>query len=434
MKTQKIALVGLGYVGLPLAVEFGKTGKVSVLGFDVDQKKIEELQKGVDRNKELTPEELSKASLEYTFDASRLKEADFLVVAVPTPVTEANVPDLTLMELASKTIGKNLQKGAIVVFESTVYPGVTEEICIPIIEKESGLSCGKDWKIGYSPERMNPGDKEHTLDKVIKVVSGMDAETLDEVAEVYSLVCKAGVHKAPNIKTAEASKVIENIQRDLNIALMNELSLIFDRLGIHTRDVLAAAGTKWNFQKYFPGLVGGHCIGVDPYYLTHRAEELGYHPQVILSGRRINDFMGEHIADLMIRGLIQAGKVVQGAKVLVMGLTFKENVRDIRNSKIIDTIQKLKDFGVEIFGYDPILTQEEIQQFDANPVVDMKSLKFDGVILAVSHDAFSSFTMKDIIESCHGNHNGDGRGVLVDIRGRFFSEGKAQKDILYLCL
>ncbi|MFO7577399.1 MAG: nucleotide sugar dehydrogenase, partial [Pelovirga sp.] len=331
-KEAKIALVGLGYVGLPLAAAFGR--QAQVIGLDISARKIAELHNGFDATGELSSADLASTCIDFTSDAARLSEASFIIVTVPTPIDGNKRPDLTPVISASRTIGRNLRPGSIVVFESTVYPGVTEEICVPLLEEESGLRCGVDFKVGYSPERINPGDKVHTVDKIIKVVSGQDAQTLDTIASVYELVVTAGVHRAPSIKVAEAAKVIENTQRDLNIALMNELALIFGRLGISTRDVLAAAGTKWNFLRFTPGLVGGHCIGVDPYYLTYKAEEIGYNPQVILAGRRINDGMAKHVAEMTVKNLIHADKAVKGARVLVLGLTFKENVPDIRNSKV----------------------------------------------------------------------------------------------------
>ena len=356
------------------------------------------LQTGHDPNGEVADDEMAAAKVEYTCDPSVLERANFIIVTVPTPITEAKMPDLTMVKEASETVGKHIRPGSVVVYESTVYPGVTEDICVPIIERESGLICGKDWKIGYSPERVNPGDSEHTLDKIVKVVSGMDAETLELVAGVYGEICKAGVHKGPNIKTAEGAKVIENIQRDLNIALMNELSLIFHRLNINIKDVIDAAGTKWNFHKYQPGLVGGHCIGVDPYYLTYRAQELGYSPEVILAGRRINDRMAEYVADLMIQGLVEAGKVVQGSRVLIMGLTFKEDIRDIRNSKIADAIKKLQSYGVKVLGHDPNLEESEVAKFGVEYVSNLKSAsKVDGIILAVVHKQFRELRPEDLM-------------------------------------
>lgn len=414
----KIAIVGLGYVGLPLAVAFGKSRFAPVVGLNKSKWRIDALKAGHDPNKDVADEDLAAAKVQYTLDPSVLASANFIIVTVPTPINQAKQPDLSPVIEASETIGQHIKPGTVVVYESTVYPGVSEEVCVPIIEKRSGLKCGVDWYIGYSPERVNPGDHEHTLERIVKVVSGMDAETLELVAAVYGAICKGGVHKAPSIKTAEAAKVIENIQRDLNIALMNELSLIFHRLGINTRDVIEAAGTKWNFHKYQPGLVGGHCIGVDPYYLTYRAQELGYNPEVILAGRRINDWMPEYVADLAIHGLVEAGKVVQGSRVLILGLTFKENIRDIRNSKIAVTIKKLQSYGVQVFGYDPNLYKEEVEKFGVEHVFDMHQMgKVDGIILAVLHREFTQWPIDEIVK--YYTDSGDGRGVLVDVKSWF---------------
>ena len=432
----KIAVVGLGYVGLPLALAFGKENRVPVFGFDTNAKRISELQQGVDRNAEYSAEVLRSSNVSYSADPTILRQANFFIIAVPTPINKAKQPDLSPVEGAAEVVGKHLQKGSVVVLESTVYPGVTEEVMAPVIERISGLKYGTDWKAGYSPERINPGDHEHTVDKVIKIVSGMDAETLDCVAAVYSIACKVGVHRAPNIKTAEAAKVIENVQRDLNIALMNELALIFHRLGINTRDVLEAAGTKWNFHKYQPGLVGGHCIGVDPYYLTQKAEELGYNPQVLLAGRRINDGMAEYVAELMVRGLIDAGKVVQKARVLILGLTFKEDVRDMRNSKIEDTITALQSHGIAVLAHDPILTKEEVEHFGVTYVSALPvSEKVDGIIVATLHKQFRELQLEHLFLQCNGS--GDGRGVIVDIKSWFLPAVRSLQhtdSLIYKCL
>ena len=424
----KIAVIGLGYVGLPLAVEFAKSG-FQVFGFDINLKRIRELEQGIDLTGEVEASELKRVKIIYSNDPQIIKKTNFLIVTVPTPVDKDKKPDLTLIKNASKIVGENLQKGSIVTFESTVYPGVTEEICAPIIEKYSRLKCGKDWKVGYSPERINPGDKEHTISKVIKIVSGMDKESLQRIAQVYNLICKNGIYKAPNIKTAEAAKVIENVQRDLNIALVNELALIFHRLGINTKEVLEAAGTKWNFHKYQPGLVGGHCIGVDPYYLVYKAEELGYHPEVIAAGRRINDYIPQYVADLTVKSLVEAGKVVQGAKILVMGLTFKENVPDVRNSKTKEVIEKLKEQGVEVFGYDPILRKEETKGFGVKNVSDLKKLpKMDGIILCTLHNEFKKLSLK-IIKKLMGKSP-----VLIDVKSYFLDEKPQDQGFIYKCL
>jgi UDP-N-acetyl-D-glucosamine/UDP-N-acetyl-D-galactosamine dehydrogenase len=391
-----VAVVGLGYVGLPLAVEFGKL--YPTIGLDLSQEKIEAYRRFVDPTGEVSGDELRAASLfRPTTDASALKEADFVVVAVPTPVDEAHIPDFSPLVGASTAVGKNLKPGAIVVFESTVYPGATEEVCIPLIEKHSGLKWQKDFFVGYSPERINPGDKKHTLTTIVKVVSGDTPETLETVARVYGSVIKAGVHKASSIKVAEAAKVIENTQRDLNIALVNELSLIFHRLGIDTLEVLEAAGTKWNFLPFRPGLVGGHCIGVDPYYLTHKAETLGYHPQVILAGRRINDGMGKYIAEQTVKQMIQSGAAVKGADVIVLGLTFKENCPDLRNSKVIDVINELKSYGVNVHVHDPMAAPEEARHEYGVELVTWEDLpKATAIVAAVAHEALLKRSLDDV--------------------------------------
>lgn len=427
MSNVTVAVVGLGYVGLPVAVAFGRRG-IPTIGFDVNSQKIAELQKHVDAMGELSPKELRAAkTLTYTDDATQLKNASFIIIAVPTPITKANKPDLRLIEKASVLVGKNLAPKATVVYESTVYPGVTEDICLPILEKESGLLCGKDFQIGYSPERINPGDKEHTLEKIVKVVAGQNPASTKHIAEVYSLVCEAGVYVAANIKTAEAAKVIENTQRDLNIALINELSLIFHRIGIDTKDVLAAAGTKWNFLKFTPGLVGGHCIGVDPYYLVHKAEELGYHPQVIAAGRRVNDYMPEFVAQETIKGLIAAGKTIQKTRVLVLGLTFKEDVKDIRNSKISTTIANLQAFGITVEAYDPLLTVTESEhEFPNVPLIPELNGKYDAVIVATPHKQFK--TIEKAIPSLLTE-----TGVVMDVKKLFPGLAK-HKTLIYKSL
>jgi UDP-N-acetyl-D-galactosamine dehydrogenase len=411
---RQIAVVGLGYVGLPIAVYFGRLGKV--IAFDVNATRIDELKKGVDRNHDLPTEELVNTKAEFTMDAAKLKDADFVIITVPTPVNDANRPDLTPLIKASTTVGRNLKKGAIVVYESTVYPGATEEECVPVLEKESGLKCGKDFKVGYSPERINPGDHEHTFTKITKVVSGMDAETLDTVAKVYSSVVTAGVYKASSIKVAEAAKVIENTQRDLNISLVNELSVIFHRLGIDTLDVLAAAGTKWNFLKFSPGLVGGHCIGVDPYYLTHKAEQVGYIPQVILAGRRINDSMGRYVAGEMIKEILKMGTAnFKDSKPLisVLGLTFKENVSDIRNTKVTDIIAELQAFGFEVQVADPLAYPEEARHEYGLDIIPLEKFKpACGVVFAVSHDEYKKQGWDLPVRLLQG-----GKGVVADLKG-----------------
>lgn len=408
---EKISLVGLGYVGMPIAVAFAK--KVGVIGYDLNAKKIELYKSGVDPTNEVGDEAIKNTKVEFTSDETKLREAKFHIVAVPTPVNDDHTPDLTPVEGASRILGRNLTKGSIVVFESTVYPGVTEDVCVPILEAESGLKCGVDFKIGYSPERINPGDKVHRLETIVKIVSGMDAESLDEIAKVYELVVEAGVHRAPTIKVAEAAKVIENSQRDINIAFMNELSIIFNKMGIDTKSVLEAAGTKWNFLKFFPGLVGGHCIGVDPYYLTYKAEMLGYHSQVILAGRRINDDMGKYVAENCVKNLIKAGKAVKDAKVAILGFTFKENCPDTRNTKVIDIVNELREYGIEPVIADPAADKAEAKHLYGIEFEEIKNVKnMDAVILAVSHEEFTHLSMNDI-DALFGT----GKKVLLDVKG-----------------
>lgn len=412
-KEEKLSLVGLGYVGMPIAVAFSK--KIDVVGFDLNKKKIELYKSGVDPTREVGDEAIAACSVDFTSDESRLREAKFHIVAVPTPVNPDHTPDLTPVEGASRVLGRNLTKGSIVVFESTVYPGVTEEICVPILEKESGLTCGVDFKIGYSPERINPGDKVHRLETITKIVSGMDEETLDEIAKVYELVVAAGVHRAQSIKVAEAAKVIENSQRDINIAFMNELSIIFNKMGIDTKSVLEAAGTKWNFLRFFPGLVGGHCIGVDPYYLTYKAEQLGYHSQIILSGRRINDDMGKYVAESLVKNLIKADIPVKGAKVAILGFTFKENCPDTRNTKVIDIVRELQEYGIDPMITDPVADREEAEREYGVRFTDKEEIKdADAVILAVSHEEYTHLTMEQIGSLYADNGR---KKVLADIKG-----------------
>jgi len=411
MHKRIVSVVGLGYVGLPVAVAFGSTSHT--IGFDINAQRIEELRAGYDRTNEVEPSSLAAADIVYTNDTAVLSQADFHIVAVPTPVDEAHQPDLTPLERASETVGKALKKGDIVVYESTVYPGATEEVCLPILERVSGLKSGVDFTIGYSPERINPGDKEHTFTKITKVVSGQDAATLEIVAAVYASVVTAGVHKAASIKVAEAAKVIENTQRDLNIALMNELAIIFGRMGIDTLDVLKAAGTKWNFLNFRPGLVGGHCIGVDPYYLTHKAEILGYIPQVILSGRRINDNMADYVAQQTIKQIIHAGYSVLGSTATVLGLTFKENCPDLRNSKVIDVVRALEEFGVKVQVCDPHADAEEAQHEYGVDLVPMAELKpADVLIFAVSHREFAAWTMDDLCKLLNNDNP-----IVIDVKG-----------------
>ena len=407
-----ISLVGLGYVGMPIAIEFAKRG-VNVIGFDLNAKKIETYKAGIDPTNEVGDQAIKDTTVEFTANEADLKRAKFHIVAVPTPVNDDHTPDLTPVEGASRIVGRNLTKGSIVVFESTVYPGVTEEICVPIMEKESGLTCGKDFKVGYSPERINPGDKVHRLNTITKIVSGMDEESLDTIAKVYEIVVDAGVHRAESIKVAEAAKVIENSQRDINIAFMNELSIIFNKMGIDTKAVLEAAGTKWNFLKFFPGLVGGHCIGVDPYYLTYKAEMLGYHSQIILSGRRINDDMGKYVAENIVKKLIAADKAVKGAKVAILGFTFKEDCPDTRNTKIIDIVNELKEYGIEPVIADPIADKAEAKTLYGVEFADMAQIKeMDAIVLAVAHEAFKSLQMSDI-DALYTS----GKKILIDVKG-----------------
>lgn len=414
IKNQKeaLSLVGLGYVGMPIAVEFAKRD-VTVIGFDLNAAKIETYKSGIDPTNEVGDDVIKSTTVEFTANEEDLKRAKFHIVAVPTPVNDDHTPDLTPVEGASEILGRNLTKGSIVVFESTVYPGVTEDICVPILERESGLKCGVDFKIGYSPERINPGDKVHRLSAITKIVSGMDEETLDTVAKIYEIVVDAGVYRAESIKVAEAAKVIENSQRDINIAFMNELSIIFNKMGIDTKSVLEAAGTKWNFLKFYPGLVGGHCIGVDPYYLTYKAEELGYHSQIILSGRRINDDMGKYVAENVVKNLIVADKAVKGAKVAILGFTFKENCPDTRNTKIIDIVKELNEYGIYPMIADPTADAAEAKRLYNVDFVSMDEIKdMDAVVLAVAHTEFADLTMERIV-----GFFGEGKKVLLDLKG-----------------
>lgn len=424
-QARSIAVVGLGYVGLPIAVAFGKQGPV--VGFDINKAKIAELRRGVDRTGEVSTADLKASQVQYTWEPAELKAADFIIVAVPTPINEALQPDFTALQKSSELIGSNLAPGTIVVYESTVYPGATEEVCLPILEKMSGMKAGVDFKIGYSPERINPGDKEHTLERIIKVVSAQDAESLEIVAKTYETVVKAGIHRASSIKVAEAAKVIENTQRDLNIALMNELALIFHRLGIDTKSVLEAAGTKWNFLRFSPGLVGGHCIGVDPYYLTAKAESVGYHPQVILAGRRINNGMGKFVAEQTMKLLSQLPRPVNELKVAVLGLTFKENVPDLRNSKVPDIINELREYGVQVVVHDPIAESEEAVHEYGIKLVDLKEIKdVDGVIVAVAHRSFLEIGLGELLKPLRDQQS----GVLIDVKS-IFDPSKVPSSIKY---
>ena len=414
-REESLSLVGLGYVGMPIAIEFAKRG-VKVIGFDLNAAKIELYKSGIDPTNEVGNEAIQTSTMEFTADECKLREAKFHIVAVPTPVNDDHTPDLTPVEGASRILGRNLTKGSVVVFESTVYPGVTEDVCVPILEKESGLKCGVDFKIGYSPERINPGDKVHRLNTITKIVSGMDDETLDTVAKVYEIVVDAGVHRAESIKVAEAAKVIENSQRDINIAFMNELSIIFNKMGIDTQSVLKAAGTKWNFLNFYPGLVGGHCIGVDPYYLTYKAEELGYHSQIILSGRRINDDMGRYVAEQLVKKLIAAELPVRNARVGILGFTFKENCPDTRNTKIIDIVKELNEYGIQPMIADPVADADEAERLYGVKFCSMDDIKeCDAVVLAVAHTEIAALTMAQIDEMFKASENA--QKVLIDVKG-----------------
>lgn len=409
----KLSLVGLGYVGMPIAVAFAK--KLDVVGFDLNAQKIELYKSGVDPTNEVGHDAIRATTVDFTADETRLREARFHIVAVPTPVNDDHTPFLSPVESASAIVGRNLTKGSVVVFESTVYPGVTEDVCVPILERESGLRCGVDFKVGYSPERINPGDKVHRLETITKIVSGMDEESLDVIAKMYELVVQAGVYRAESIKVAEAAKVIENSQRDINIAFMNELSIIFNKMGIDTKAVLEAASTKWNFLKFYPGLVGGHCIGVDPYYLTYKAEMIGYHSQIILAGRRINDNMGKYVAQSTVKKLIACDKAVRNARVAILGFTFKENCPDTRNTKIIDIVNELREYGIQPVITDPLADADEAKRLYGVEFSDMSAVHdMDAVILSVAHDSFKTLTMEDI-----DGFFGRGKKVLIDIKGMF---------------
>ena len=423
MEAACIGVVGLGYVGLPLAVEFGK--KARTIGFDLSQAKIDAYRRHVDPTGEVSQDDLRAATrLEVTTDPSRLKEADVVIVAVPTPIDEAHQPDFSPLVGASISVGRNLKKGAVVVYESTVYPGATEEVCIPLLERESGMKWKQDFFVGYSPERINPGDREHTLTRIVKVVSGDTPATLERVARTYELVITAGVHRASSIAVAEAAKVIENTQRDLNIALMNELALIFHKIGIDTLEVLQAAGTKWNFLPFRPGLVGGHCIGVDPYYLTHKADKLGYHPQVILAGRRINDGMGKYVAEQTVKNLIQSGRNVKGAQVAVLGLTFKENCPDLRNSRVIDIIRELESYGVEVSVHDPLAdSSEAIHEYGVTLKTWEQLPRADAIVLAVAHDEFRRRAADGLLGKLQPG------GLVVDVKCQMDAEQLRAKGV-----
>lgn len=427
-KKQTLSLVGLGYVGMPIAVAFAK--KVNVIGFDINKQKIELYKKGIDPTNEVGNDAIKNTMVQFTSNEEDLKKAKFHIVAVPTPVNSDHTPDLTPVIGASEVVGRNLTKGSIVVYESTVYPGVTEDICVPILENESGLKCGVDFKVGYSPERINPGDRIHRLETIVKIVSGMDSESLDIIAKVYELVVEAGVHRADNIKIAEAAKVIENSQRDINIAFMNELSIIFNKLGIDTKSVLEAAGTKWNFLNFTPGLVGGHCIGIDPYYLTYKAEQVGYHSQVILSGRRINDDMGKYIGENVVKTLIKAGVAVKDAKVAIFGLTFKENCPDTRNTKVIDIINELKEYEINPVICDPVADKEEAKKLYGIEFEDIDNMTdLDAIIIAVAHDNFKKITLTELDKFFSQRENC--KKVIIDVKGILNRKDIETKNYIY---
>ncbi len=427
-KQTKLSLIGLGYVGLPIAVAFAK--QVDVIGFDINAGKIKLYKNGIDPTNEVGNEVIKGTTVEFTSDEAKLKEAKFHIVAVPTPVKDDKTPDLAPVEGASVVLGRNLTPGSVVVYESTVYPGVTEDVCVPILERESGLKCGVDFKIGYSPERINPGDKVHRLESIVKIVSGMDDETLDTVAKVYELVIKAGVHRAGSIKIAEAAKVIENSQRDINIAFMNELSIIFNKLGIDTKSVLEAAGTKWNFLPFRPGLVGGHCIGIDPYYLTYKAEQVGYHSQVILSGRRINDGMGKYIGENIVKSLIKADVSIHDAKVAILGLTFKENCPDTRNTKVVDIIEELKEYDIIPVVCDPVADADEAKRLYGIEFESLDNIQnMDAVIIAVAHEEFTKLSLEDFDKLFAQKDNS--KKVLIDVKGILNREAAEKENYRY---
>lgn len=429
-KQDSLALVGLGYVGMPIAVAFSK--KLNVIGFDLNPQKIEAYKNGTDPTKEVGDKAIRDCQVIFTADETTLQKAKFIIVAVPTPVNADHTPDLSPVISASEIVGRNLKKDSIIVYESTVYPGVTEEICVPVLEKASGFKCGIDFKIGYSPERINPGDKVHRLENITKIVSGMDAETLDIIAKTYELVVTAGVYRAESIKVAEAAKVIENSQRDINIAFMNELSIIFHKIGIDTKAVLEAAGTKWNFLKFAPGLVGGHCIGVDPYYLTYKAEQLGYHSQIILSGRRINDDMGKYVAENVVKNLIKADLPIKGARVLVMGFTFKENCPDVRNTKVIDIIEELRGYGIEPLVCDPQADAEEVRTvYNIELCTYQETENLDAIVLAVGHRDFLNIDIAALLNKY--KETDCNKRVLIDVKG-ILNKNELVKNCIYWCL
>jgi UDP-N-acetyl-D-galactosamine dehydrogenase len=413
-KKEKMCVVGLGYVGMPIAVAFAK--HVDVIGFDINEHKVKQYLSGIDPTNEVGNEEIKKTSMLFTYDESQIKNAKFHIIAVPTPINQDKTPDLNPVEQSSKIVGRNLTKGSIVVYESTVYPGVTEDICIPILENESGLKNGIDFKVGYSPERINPGDKVHTLENIVKIVSGQDADSLDEIAKVYELVIKAGIHRASSIKVAEAAKVVENSQRDINIAFMNELAMVFDRMGIDTKEVVEAMNTKWNALRFTPGLVGGHCIGVDPYYFVYEAERLGYHSQIVLSGRKINDGMGKFVADNIIKKLIQSDVIVRKAKVSILGMTFKEDCPDTRNTKVFDIIQELRNYGIDPIVVDPVANPEEVEHEYGVRLSSMGDVSnSDVLVFAVAHKQYRLLNLNDV----HKLFKNKNEMILFDVKSMF---------------
>ena len=424
-RSSKIAVVGLGYVGLPLAVHL--SAHFAVTGYDIRKSRIAELKQGHDRTLEVSGETLKEAVLDFTADPQILSSCPLIIVAVPTPIDDSRIPDLRPVENAAHAVGKHLAAGSTVVFESTVYPGVTEDICVPILEKQSGLKLGEGFTVGYSPERINPGDKVHTLDNITKIISASDVQTLELMSQIYGTIVKAGIYRASSIKVAEAAKVIENTQRDINIALMNELSIIFNRMDIDTLEVLEAAGTKWNFLPFRPGLVGGHCIGVDPYYLTYKAESIGYHPEMILAGRRINDNMGKYIAERTIKILINAGRPVRNARVAVLGLTFKENIPDLRNTRVIDIITELKDYGVHVLVHDPMADPAEVNHYYGLTMTAVQDIQeVDAVIVAVAHQAYQHLGLAGMAGLCR-----KGRPIVVDVKAIFDPEEAQRLGIRY---
>jgi UDP-N-acetyl-D-galactosamine dehydrogenase len=424
-RREKIAVVGLGYVGLPLAVHLSK--HFDIIGFDLKTQRINELAAAKDRTLEVPESELKKVGIDFTDSPEKLSQCRLVIVAVPTPIDRYRIPDLDPLRGASTIVGEHLAKGACVVFESTVYPGATEEVCVPILEERSGYAFGRDFSVGYSPERINPGDRVHTIDRIVKIVSGSDEQATDLLYQVYGRIVPAGIHRASSIKVAEAAKVIENTQRDLNIALMNELSMIFDKIGIDTTEVLEAAGTKWNFLPFRPGLVGGHCIGVDPYYLTVKAESLGYHPEIILAGRRINDGMGKYVAEKAVKMLISAGKPVQGSTIAVLGLTFKEDVPDLRNTKVVDIIAELSDYGVRVIVHDPLADPDEARRYYGLELRRLEEIdRVDGVIIAVNHEAYQKMGMNKIAAFCNDNVP-----LVLDVKGGFSAGEAAENAIGY---